>query len=106
MLRSATGSANGSRQSGEPPDRTMKKRRVYYLLLLIILAAFAVWLEPTRIVWGWLRGEAFYQGRPTSWWRRELHQPGYLIPVQETIQIGETPNVFQHFVWESTPTSF
>jgi len=29
-------------------------------------------MEPTRVVWGWLRGEAFYQGRPTSWWRTEV----------------------------------
>src|SRR5262249_23552783 len=83
-----------------------KRRLLRWSLLLVILAAFAVWLEPTRVVWGRLRGEAFYQGRPTSWWRRELHQPGYFIPVQETIQIGETPNVFQYMKWESTPTWF
>src|SRR5262245_10995848 len=35
---------------------------------------FAVWLEPTRVIWGWLRGEAFYEGRPTSWWRSEIGQ--------------------------------
>jgi hypothetical protein len=46
-----------------------KRRFVRWSLLLAILAAFAVWLEPTRVVWGWLRGEAFYQGRPTSYWR-------------------------------------
>ena len=45
---------------------TMTKRRLLrWSLLLVILAAFAVWLEPTRVVWGWLRGAAFYQGRPT-----------------------------------------
>src|SRR5262245_38218644 len=38
----------------------------------MILAAFAVWLEPTRVVWGWLRGEAFYHGRPMSYWAREI----------------------------------
>jgi hypothetical protein len=27
-------------------------------VILVTLAAFAVWLEPTRVVWGWLRGEA------------------------------------------------
>src|SRR5215510_14081773 len=49
---------------------TMTKRRLLrWSLILLILAAFAVWLEPTRVVWGWLRGEAFYQGRPTSYWR-------------------------------------
>jgi len=53
----------------------MTKRRLFcWSLILLILAAFAVWLEPTRVVWGWLRREAFYQGRPTSWWRNEIAQ--------------------------------
>lgn len=42
--------------------------------MLLILGAFAVWLEPTRVPWGWLSGEAFYDGRPTSWWARELER--------------------------------
>src|SRR5262245_35994460 len=49
-----------------------KRRLLRWSLILVIFAAFAVWLEPTRVVWGWLRGAAFYQGRPTSWWRQEL----------------------------------
>jgi len=49
-----------------------KRRLLRWSLILVILAAFAVWLEPTRVVWGWLRGEAFYQGRPTSWWAAEI----------------------------------
>src|SRR6266542_4730578 len=48
------------------------KRKLRWLLILVILAAFGVWLEPTRVIWGWLRGEAFYDGRPTSWWALEL----------------------------------
>jgi len=50
------------------------KRRWRALLALLILTAFAVWLEPTRVVWGWLRGEAFYEGRPTRYWRNEITQ--------------------------------
>ena len=49
-----------------------KRRLLRWSLLLVMLAAFAIWLEPTRVVWGWLRGEAFYQGRPSSWWENEL----------------------------------
>jgi hypothetical protein len=49
-----------------------KRRLLLWSPFLVIFAAFAVWLEPTRVVWGWLRGEAFYQGRPTSYWRGEL----------------------------------
>jgi hypothetical protein len=37
----------------------IKRRLLRWSLILVILAAFAVWLEPTRAVWGWLRGEAF-----------------------------------------------
>src|SRR5262245_31141107 len=47
------------------------KRKLRWLLALIILGAFVVWLEPTCVIWGWLRGEAFYDGRPTSFWRQE-----------------------------------
>jgi len=32
----------------------------------------AAWFEPTYCIRGWLRGEAFYQGRPTSYWAREI----------------------------------
>jgi hypothetical protein len=48
------------------------RRRWCWLLALVVMVGFAIWLEPTRVVWGWLRGEAFYQGRPTSWWASEL----------------------------------
>src|SRR6266700_8445084 len=49
-----------------------KRRLIRWSLLSLTFAAFTVWLEPTRVVWGWLRGEAFYQGRPTSYWERIL----------------------------------
>jgi hypothetical protein len=45
---------------------TTQRRLLRWLLILVTLAAFAVWLEPTRVVWGWLRGAAFYKGRPTG----------------------------------------
>src|SRR5262245_19802793 len=49
-----------------------KLRLLRWSLILLILAALVDWLEPKRDGWGWLRGEAFYQGRPTRWWRIEL----------------------------------
>ena len=50
------------------------KRKLRWALALLLVAAAALWLEPTGVVRGWLRGEAFYQGRPTSYWSRELGQ--------------------------------
>ena len=51
-----------------------KRRLLRWSLIVVTLAAFAVWLEPTGVVWGWLRGEAFYQGRPTSFWREKCDE--------------------------------
>lgn len=41
-------------------------------IFAIAAVAFAVYFEPTCCVRGWLHGEAFYEGRPTSWWRQEV----------------------------------
>ncbi|MAG94627.1 MAG: hypothetical protein CMJ48_12895 [Planctomycetaceae bacterium] len=38
------------------------------VVLLILLIRF----EPTRVVWGTLTGEAFYEGRPSSHWATQL----------------------------------
>jgi hypothetical protein len=80
--------------------RVMTKRRLLrWSLLLVIFAAFAVWLEPTRVVWGWLRGEAFYQGRPTSWWRAELNR-------WERQLWGGGPNILPAEKWVRRKTGF
>ena len=70
----------------------IKRRLLRWSLIVVTLAAFAafaVWLEPTRVVWGWLRGEAFYQGRPTSWWRQELVHWGIVKQTIEKIGAGD-----------------
>jgi HEAT repeat protein len=46
-----------------------------WLWLLGLVAASAVaalLLDPTHVLWGKLRGEEFYQGRPVSYWRRAI----------------------------------
>jgi hypothetical protein len=50
----------------------LRKRRVLAGLFVLVFLAVAAWFEPTCVVRGWLCGEAFYQGRPTSYWSREL----------------------------------
>src|SRR5262245_44509945 len=52
--------------------RVFRKWMALAVLLLFTFVSLAIWLDPTRVVWGWLRGEAFYQGRPTSWWKTKL----------------------------------
>jgi len=85
-----------------------KRRLIRWSLLVFTLAAFAVWLEPTRVVWGWLRGEAFYQGRPTSFWSREIKQwrpgPGTIAVSKEgsfvsnSQSYGRKPTSFEQFL--------
>jgi hypothetical protein len=50
----------------------MKKRPIIICLVVLILGSVTFWLQSNYIITGWLNGEAFYQGRPTSYWRREL----------------------------------
>jgi HEAT repeats len=53
----------------------MKARRVRWLAGLMVLVGVvvaAVFLEPTHVARGWLRGETFYRGRPVSYWKKEF----------------------------------
>jgi hypothetical protein len=50
----------------------MRKRWVLILLALTAFGLSALWLYQTRIVVGWMRDEAFYQGRPSSYWAAEI----------------------------------
>jgi hypothetical protein len=51
----------------------MRKRlRISVCVLAALAVALAIYFEPTHCVRGWLWGDAFFQGRPTSWWRAEL----------------------------------
>ncbi len=48
----------------------MGKCRYHWILSIALLGvALAVYFEPTHCVRGWLWGEAFFDGRPTSYWR-------------------------------------
>jgi hypothetical protein len=46
-----------------------KRKRTWFSLIALVGIALAVYFEPTHCVRGWLWGEAFFDGRPTSWWR-------------------------------------
>lgn len=48
--------------------------RLLPLVLEASIVLVAVYCEPTCCVRGTLDGEAFFDGRPTSWWRAELTQ--------------------------------
>jgi hypothetical protein len=52
-----------------------KRRRLWFLFLGVAGLTFGVLYESaTHVGRGWLRGEAFFDGRPTSYWAAELAQ--------------------------------
>lgn len=53
----------------------MLKRRRFWLALAALIGVLSlVYFEPSHCVRGWLHGEAFFEGRPTSWWRGEFER--------------------------------
>jgi HEAT repeats len=70
-----------------------RKRRIWLLLGFSLLALLlAALFEPNRIIIGIVRGEAFLDWRPTSYWREILLVDGQSGKVTEaTVQIFKTP---------------
>jgi HEAT repeat protein len=51
----------------------MRHRHLLLVLTSLAVLGFAVvMLDPTCVLWGLLTGESFYQGRPTSYWRKHV----------------------------------
>src|SRR5437867_10543521 len=51
------------------------RRRLLLLTLFVLVAAVVlIGLESQCLVTGWLRGEAFYNGRPTSYWKLDCER--------------------------------
>jgi hypothetical protein len=62
--------------------RLVEKRRCLWLCLTLLLVALLLLPAVHWRVIGWVKGEAFYQGRPTSYWSREagnLMQIGAMV---------------------------
>jgi hypothetical protein len=54
----------------------MKRRRRLWLALVLLLFVAASFMLPAvrwRVI-GWVKGEAFYEGRPTSYWANEIDE--------------------------------
>src|SRR5262249_26683082 len=54
----------------------MRKRWIIWVALGVMAVATAILFEPTHVVRGWLRGEQFFAGRPTSYWSKVIRNDG------------------------------
>jgi hypothetical protein len=61
----------------------VKKRITLWAVLALAGLTLAIFVEPTGVVRGWLRGEHFYRGRPTSYWRKKVVKHVYPAPQTE-----------------------
>src|SRR5690242_8106067 len=89
--------------------KAMKHRWRLWLLLLLLLLLGGLLLVP-QVRWpvyGWLRGEAFYQGMPVSWWAEEIEEnydSGHSIsslgvPSLPNWSKRQPPSIWDHF-WD------
>lgn len=51
------------------------KKLVLFIVIVLVILALIVWLEPSGTARGWLRGEKFFQSRPTQYWIKALTSP-------------------------------
>src|SRR5271154_6264238 len=74
----------------------IKHRLRLCLVLLLLLLVSGLLLAPSVRwpIYGWLRGEAFYQGMPTSYWRSEItrlnREPTWAERLLERIGVRRT----------------
>ena len=52
----------------------MKKRPLILFALAFLVGAVMVFPASRLCLWGWLRGEVCYEGRPVSYWRWKLEE--------------------------------
>lgn len=48
------------------------KHLILGLAVLVLVGVGAVFLDPTCVVWGYLKGEPFYHNRPVTYWHKTL----------------------------------
>jgi hypothetical protein len=73
---------------------------------MVVLLVAASLLHPAvhwRLI-GWAKGEAFYQGRPTSYWREQWHQLGFSI--YPTVDMRNGGVYRSSSVWPLPPTTW
>lgn len=50
----------------------MKKYGIVIAVIIVVCVVGALWLDPTGVLMGYLKGEPFFDGRPTGYWERSL----------------------------------
>src|SRR5208283_3169558 len=79
-----------------------KRRWPWLLLVALIGVALVVYFEPSHCVRGWLWGEAFFDGRPTSFWRGVVERDIAFGPPELRDEQAPSPNWRQSFCRQCT----
>ena len=74
-----------------------KRFRFWFVLIAVLGVALAVYFEPTHCEsGGWLWGEAFFEGRPTSYWRSVVERD---LQVDLEVFLGNVPPPWPQASW-------
>lgn len=90
----------------------MKQRwRLFLALALLVFLGSSLFLPSVhwRLI-GWAKGEAFFQGTPTSWWAAEIQESYYLggLPNHHRcwVRFRSPSNLDRlHYAWNGRPDS-
>lgn len=74
-----------------------RRKRICLGAFLVVAIALVVYFEPSHCVRGWLWGEAFFEGRPTSHWRAVVEQD-LQIDVKSHVQGSAPPGWWRRFL--------
>jgi len=69
----------------------MKKYGFLVVAIFLLVGVAALWLDPTGVLMGHLRGEPFFDGRPAGYWERSLRaDPATQVTAIEKLEQGGT----------------
>jgi len=72
----------------------MKKYGILIAVIIVLVVVGALWLDPTGVLMGCLKGEPFFEGRPAGYWERSLRaDPGTRVTAIEKMEQGGTEAV-------------
>jgi HEAT repeat protein len=81
-----------------------KKRLLVGMAVLLTVLLCVVFLDPTSVLLGRLSGESFYQGRPTTYWSRQLRTARAEAIAKATAAFSPSPSPSSWPSWTgSTP---
>lgn len=67
----------------------MRSKWLIGLLVILVIAVAAVFLDPTLVLWGYIKREPFFNGRPVSYWNKALQNQDSAMQAEATQKLKD-----------------